>query len=275
MERLIKFFERHGSLILFIILESLCIIMLINSQPFHSRKVAKVYNNIAGTYIELNNTIRGYFSLREENRQLIEQNTALLQENYRLKENIHVGNSLPLDSSRYTVFDATIIRSETYKENNFLIINRGLEDGVERDMGVVSADGVVGTIAEVGRHYSSVVSLLNSNTLISVRIKKNGQLATVRWETGNYRYGQLVDVPTFLKMQEGDTIVTSGLSSSFPADMMVGTIAKIYDSPSNDFNSAKILLATDFSKLRNVFILVDKDKTQIDSLLIKSQNDGK
>lgn len=135
-----------------------------------------------------------------------------------------------------------------------------------------SGPGIVGIVAEVGMLYSTVVSLLNPYSVISARLKDSGHVATVTWDGQNSRFGVMTDIPTHLTLQPGDTIVTSGFSSAFPADMLIGTVEKFYISPSRDFNKAQIRFATDFGTLRNVFIVGDREADEIEKLY-KTTND--
>jgi rod shape-determining protein MreC len=111
------------------------------------------------------------------------------------------------------------------------------------------------------------MSLLHSYTTISVRFKDSEQLANLRWETTNYRYGMVDDIPTHLRLQKGDTIVTSSYSYIFPENLMAGTVMELIPSPSGTLNKAKIRFATDFSSLKNVYVIHHTSKAEIDSLI--------
>jgi rod shape-determining protein MreC len=69
-----------------------------------------------------------------------------------------------------------------------------------------------------------------------------------------------------LVLEKGDTLVTSGFSNIYPADIMIGTIEEMLESDSKDFNSAKVRFSTNFSTLRHVFVIENLHQTEIDSL---------
>ena len=154
------------------------------------------------------------------------------------------------------------------RPNNYILINKGEADGIKKDMGVISSSGIVGIVSDVSQHYASVMSLLHSYTTISVRFKDSEQLANLRWETSNYRYGMVDDIPTHLKLQKGDTIVTSSYSYIFPENLMAGTVMELIPSPNGTLNKAKIRFATDFSSLKNVYVIHHTNKAEIDSLIL-------
>ena len=134
-------------------------------------------------------------------------------------------------------------------------------------MGVVSPDGIVGIVTDVSAHYASVMSLLHSYSTISVRLKNNDdQLTTLRWETTNYRYGTVDGIPTHLRPQKGDTVVTSSYSFIFPENLMAGTVEELLPSPSGTLNKAKIRYATDFASLKTVYVIQHTNKAELDSL---------
>lgn len=263
MVGLFSFIQKHIFLILFVLLESVAVVMFINSQPFHSRSVAKSFNSIAGPVLSLEKEIGDYLSLKEQNEALLNYNTFLLNK---------IEETQPADSARYFFLSAKVVRNDIHREKNYIVINKGSIDGVSPDMGVFGTQGIVGIVAEVGTHYSTVVSLLNPYSVISARLKDSGHVATVTWDGQNSRFGVMTDIPTHLTLQPGDTIVTSGFSSAFPADMLIGTVEKFYISPSRDFNKAQIRFATDFGTLRNVFIVGDREADEIETLY-KTTND--
>jgi rod shape-determining protein MreC len=75
------------------------------------------------------------------------------------------------------------------------------------------------------------------------------------------------DIPLHLFPQKGDTLVTSGFSNIYPADIMIGTIEEMIDNNSKDFNTAKIRFSTNFSTLRHVYVIENLNQTEIDSLI--------
>ena len=112
------------------------------------------------------------------------------------------------------------------------------------------------------------MSLLNSYSVISCRFIDNQYVANVVWDNQNYRYGLVKDIPSHLIINKGDTLVTSGFSNSFPADVMVGTIENREDTNNEMFSTAKLKFSTNFSTLRHVFIVKNNFKSEIDSLCI-------
>lgn len=269
-----SFIQKRISLILFVLLESISIAMFVNSQPFHTRTVVRVFNSIAGPVLAMEKEIGDYLSLKEQNEDLLSYNTFLLNTRQHVADTTtKLGEIQTNDSTRYVFFHADVVRNDIYREKNYLVINKGSADGILPNMGVFGTSGIVGIVAEVGTHYSSVVSLLSPYSVISARLKDSGHTATVTWDGSDSRFGLMFDIPTHITLHQGDTIVTSGFSSSFPADMLIGTVENVYTSPSRGFNKAQIRYATNFGTLRHVFIVGDCETEEIETLYKATDNE--
>ena len=264
MYNLFIFIRKYNAVILFILLEVLCFIMIVQSLPYQSRKMANVSNSIAGGVHKTTSNWHDYLNLKSENEALAEHNALLLK---------RLGcEEVEADAEYYddifTYIPARVVNNNIYEMNNYIVIDKGSIDGIEPDMGVICDKGVVGKVVNVSRHYASVMSMLNSYSIISCRFVDNQYVANVVWDNRNYRYGLVKDIPSHIVIKEGDTLVTSGFSNSFPADVMVGTIAEKGEDDENMFSTAKLKFSTNFSTLRHVYVVKNNFKSEIDSLCI-------
>ncbi len=249
---------------MFLILEVLCIILLVNNLPYQKRKLVSVGNAISGKFFKSKTNFTNYFSLKEENQLMMDHNAMLMSMLYIDNDNITLKDSVKSD---YRFIPANVINNSIYHPNNFILIDKGRKDGIRKDMGVISANGIVGKVANVSDNYASVISMLHPYSVISARFTENQHLANVSWETTDYRFGTVKDIPLHLFPQKGDTLVTSGFSNIYPADIMIGTIEEMIDNDSKDFNTAKIRFSTNFSTLRHVYVIENLNQTEIDSLI--------
>lgn len=264
MYNLFIFIKKYSAVIVFILLEVLCLIMIVHSLPYHSRKMVNLSNRISGGFHKTTANWGDYLHLKRENDALAEQNALLLK---------RLGcDDVETDTAYYddifTYIPAHVINNNIYEVNNYLVIDKGKVDGIEPDMGVICDNGVVGKVLNVSNHYASVMSVLNSYSVISCRFIDNQYVANVVWDGGDYKFGQVNDIPSHLMINIGDTLVTSGFSNSFPADIMVGTIEKSMENAGNMFGTAKLRFSTNFSTLRHVFVVKNNYRAEIDSLCI-------
>ena len=263
MYNLLRFLKKYNNILLFLILEVLCIILLVNNLPYQKRKLVSTGNAIAGKLFKFKTNFTYYFSLKEENQLMIEHNAMLMSKLYHNNDTSLLEDSVYLD---FKFIPANVINNSIYHANNFLLLDKGRKDGIKKDMGVVCENGIVGKIVNVSDNYASVISMLHPYSVVSARFTNNQHLANVCWENNDYRFGTVKDIPLHLEPQKGDTLVTSGFSNIYPANIMIGTIEEMINTKSKDFNTAKILFSTNFSTLRHVFIIENLNQTEIDSL---------
>ncbi|MBR5782563.1 MAG: rod shape-determining protein MreC [Bacteroidales bacterium] len=263
MYNLLRFLKKYSNILMFLILEVLCIILMINNLPYQKRKLVSTGNAISGKLFKTKSNFSNYFFLKEENQLILDHNAKLMSQ-------LHNNNdtSLIQDYTKddYRFIPANVINNSIYHANNFLLIDKGRKDGIKKDMGVICENGIVGKVANVSYNYASVISMLHPYSVVSARFSDNQHLANVTWENKDYRFGTVKDIPLHLQPQKGDSLVTSGFSNIYPADIMIGTIEEMIDSKSKDFNTAKIRFSTNFSTLRHVFIIENLHQTEIDSL---------
>ena len=266
MYNLWRFILKHHFVILFILLEVISVLLLARSQNFHRNRVVNTTNDAVGQVYEWSSEVGNYFRLSKNNRELAEENAMLRKMLSVVTDTTQSLFDVQELDTLYEYIPAQVVNNSVNQANNYIIINKGRKDGIERDMGVISPDGIVGVVADVSRHYSSIISLLHSDSRVGVRFKNNQELGSLRWETNNYRYGLVEDIPTHVVLHEGDTVLTSSYSFIFPEDLMVGTIATPNAGSSGALNTAKIRFATDFAKLRHVYIIRNLHKPELDSL---------
>ena len=266
MYNLRRFIIKHHFVILFILLEVISVLLLANSQRFHRDRMVNTTNDVVGKIYEWSSEVGNYFRLNSANEQLAEENALLRQRLSVVYDTTTCTFDISEGDTLYKYIPAQVVNNSTNQVNNYIIINKGKVDGIERDMGVISTDGIVGVVTDVSRHFASVMSLLHSKSVVGVRIKESQELASLKWETNNYRYGMVEDIPTHILLQKGDTILTSSHSYIFPEDLMVGTVEEFYPTAVDALNKAKVRFATDFATLRHVYVIRDLHKPELDSL---------
>lgn len=264
MYNLLVLIRKYHAAIIFVLLELLCIIMILHSLPYQNRKMVSVSNKIAGRVHRTTANWSDYMHLKSQNDILAEHNAMLMNQ----LENVNITTDSLIINEIYTFMPAHVIQNTIYEINNYILIDKGLNDGIEPDMGVICDNGVVGKVVNVSSHFASVMSMLNSYSVVSCRFVDNQYIANVVWNNLNYRYGLVKDIPSHLNIYKGDTVVTSGYSNMFPPDILIGTIEE-YDYDGNEmFSKAKLKFSTNFSTLRHVYVVKNNYKAELDSLCI-------
>ncbi len=266
MYSLWRFILKHHFVILFVLLEVVSILLLARSQNYHRNRMVNTTSDAVGQMYAWSSELSDYFRLNKTNRQLAEENAWLRQQLSITNDTTQITYDILERDTIYEYIPARVVNNSIGQVNNYIIIDKGKVDGIEPDMGVISSDGIVGVVADVSRHYASILSLLHSNSVVGVRFKNSQELGSLKWGTSNYRYGLVEDIPTHVIMHEGDTVLTSAYSFIYPEDLMVGTVVDTRPVNSGALNTAKIRFATDFATLRYVYVIRNMHKPELDSL---------
>jgi rod shape-determining protein MreC len=146
------------------------------------------------------------------------------------------------------------------------MLNKGWKDGIQNHMGVIIGNRIVGQVVSVSEHFSWIMSVLNKDSRISGKFKKNDQLVNVEWDGGNYRKGSVREIPKHVPIRKGDLIITSGNSDIFPEGLEIGKINDYTIAQDENFNYATILFSTDFNSLSYVEVVIDMMRQEKDML---------
>lgn len=261
--------KRSRILLLFLVLEVFALNWVVQTKSYPRAQFRSVNTEINGRISEWNSQWNSYLNLRieneylaAENKQLRQQlNSALMVQNYGADT---IGDSLL--QQRYTFIPAQVVHSSHLKANNFLIIDKGQRSGITRNMGVIGPQGVVGVVASVSSNFARVIPLINNSLTISASLKKEGYFGPLKWPGLDYRQSRVFDIPRYAKVQVGDSLITDGRSRYFPSDLFIGTVAEKQMQADQNFYQLEVLLATDFSKVKDVYIVKDIFTTELDSL---------
>lgn len=269
MRNLFLFLRRQYFYFLFLFLEVLSLVLFFNYNQFQESALYSVSSGISGSVNDLFSNISEYFSLRSTNKVLVEEMAKLharLPDAYYKSDTTTFFKKDSLLALEYKYISAKVISNSTNKRNNFLMINKGKLHGIENHMGVIIGNRIVGQVVSVSPHFSWIMSMLNKDSRISGKFRKNNQLVNVEWSGGSYRTGQVREIPKHIVMAKGDTIITSGNSDIFPEGFLIGTISGFTISQDENFNYGDILFSTDFNSLGYVEVIVDlmrKEKEEL------------
>ena len=277
MRNLLNFFIRYGSWFIFAFFVILSCVILFTYNTYHSSIYLSSANVVSNSVYGMSSELTGYFNLREINRDLEENNARLENEVLNLRHQLaelHTLNSDSLEFNdsnvRYDYVAATVINNNVRHPKNYFSINRGSLDGVKVGQGVVDHNGVVGIVNVTGKKTARVISLLNETQRFSVKLKNTDFIGSLVWKGGDPSVAYMEEVPRHTKYQVGDTVVTSGYSLSFPADIPVGVIMNRIKGADDNFYILKVRLIPYFKSLSTVRVIKDNFKESLDSL---SQHD--
>jgi len=269
MRNLLAFIIRYNFLLLFLLFEALALILLANSTYYQRSVLQSSGNSITGKFYSSVSNISEYLKLRRTNELLAAEN-AMLRQMKGISFMKTDTNSFWVDDTlykqQYKYIVARVIYNTVGKRNNYIMLNKGKRHGLDKDMAVITSNGVVGTVVNVSDNFAWVMSVLNKQTRISGRIKKNNQMGTLVWNGLDPLYGTLTDIPAHVKIAKGDTIVTSGFSYIFPANIMLGTIEDFRVEQGEHFYVIPFRFSVDFNSLEYVYVVKNLLKEEQEKL---------
>ena len=274
MKELIDRLTAYVHWVVFLLLEVLSGFMLFQFNHYQGSVWLTQANAFVGTVHEWEARALSYIHLSDQNQLLTQENLTLQynleimrRELAELKRDTSYTQQVQIDLLKdQKLIPAQVISNSVRQKDNFLTINVGSEDGVQPEMGVVSGTGVVGIVSKVTAHYALVMSVLNSKSSISCRLRGTEYFGYMKWKGGNPLQASMDDVPRHAKTRVGDIVETSGYSSVFPAGIFLGKVAHIHNSEDGLAYQLEIQMSTDIASLRDVCVVVQEDKVELDSL---------
>jgi rod shape-determining protein MreC len=164
---------------------------------------------------------------------------------------------------KYLWRSAKVVNNSVSLQNNTLTIARGENQGVQKNMGVISAGGVVGVVINTSANYAVVMSMLHRQSRLSASLKKTGETGQILWDGVNPQYITLKNIPKSAQVVKGDSVVTSTYGSyRFPQGIMVGTITDIIDDKTSSFYVLKVKPSTNFFNVQYVSVVENLQKDE-------------
>lgn len=265
MKNLILFLVRYGSFFLFIILQFICFYLIVNYNQEQKSIYINSSNLFAGYITQKSQQVSNFMNLDQENEALRKENSKLLQTiiNSNIKR---FSNDRDTSNNKFVLVGSNICGKTTNVRNNFLTLCKGKKDGLKPGMGVIDEKGIVGIIKDVSSHFSSVVSVLHTQSRISVSLKDQNHHGYLVWDGNNQQIGVVKAIQKYASFNKGDTIVTSGYSTVFPKGIPVGTIKNSELEPSGETFKININLFSDFSSVKNVYVIESLLAEEFDEL---------
>lgn len=274
MRNLLAFIYRNHFVFIFLLAQVICFWMMMRGKNYQGSRLINSSNAVAANIYAAEANTKEYFSLKQENLRLALENTELRN---RMKSNylaypareFRVGDTVY--KLQYEFIDAKVVNASVNNRNNYITINAGYAQGVTKEMGVYNSLGMIGFVKDVSENFASVISVLHKDFAVNCKLKRDGSYGPLIWDGKDYQYCLLTDIPTHAKIKNGDTVVSSSLSSYFPEGIMVGTIDSYERRQNDQFFTIKVKLSADLKKLNYVYVIKNHLKKEKDSLETATQ----
>lgn len=272
MHTLLNFFVKYRAWFVFIIYVVISCGLLFRNNPYQRHVFLTSASSVTGSIYKLSNSVTGYFNLRDINDDLQRQNAELATELLSLRDEVQqlrlkeYGDTMeiPEPLKRYEFILAKVINNSISRPYNYITIDKGSADGIQPEMGVLDQNGIIGVVEIVNDHYSRIISVLNPEFRLSCKLKGSDVIGSMVWDGKDSRFAIVEELPKHTVFAPGDTIITSGFSTMFPAGIPVATVVERASNNTDDnFYTLRVKLLTEFSQLSTARIVVNHDADEI------------
>lgn len=231
-------------------------------------------NKVGTALSDMTSGFRNKKKLVEENKKLQGKVDELTAENSRLTQSVSELDRLKklydLDKeySEYDKVGAEVISKNSGNWFSTFTINKGSDDGIQKDCNVIAGSGLVGIVTEVGKNWATVRSIIDDTSNVgamtmttSDRCIVSGDMRLI--DEGKLQFIHLKDEDD--KIQEGEKIVTSAVSDKFLKGILIGYVSEIKEDPNNLTKTGTLTPAVDFEHLQEVLVIKELKQQKGDS----------
>jgi len=282
MHNLFLFFRRYFNFIVLLLLQGFSIYLLVHYNSYHNALASNFMNEITGKVNTQFNNVDYFLKLRNTNEALVKNNerlTNLLNENFERQDssnkivNEDILNDTTGRKRKWQYFSAKVVSNSVSAQNNFIALQRGAGQQIKKDDGVVDLNnGVVGIVTDVSENYAVVMSLLHKDSKISAKLKRSGEVGQVIWDGKDPNRLSLIDIRKSAQVAKGDTVYTSGFTTTFPYGLMIGTIEEIVKDKGTNNYILYLKSTANFYNIQYVYAIENLQREEVDQLIKNANN---
>ena len=264
MHKLIYFLKKIYVPLIFVIAEITAISIYATSTPYSQARALSVSHYIAGWTNSMFAGLKSYLSLRHNNivltERIAELESRISAYRHIVPANVELGIELLADQ----YIAGKVVSNSVNHLQNYIVINKGLNDGVRLGMSVLSAEGyAVGSVTNCTEYYSIAATLLNTSVRVSARLSEDKSMGLVFWEGGDSQTALFTNVPKYAKIAVGEAVEAIDFSEYFPNGTIIGNIESFELNGDQTMYNCTIRLAADMSRIDNVILVEGSDIDQV------------
>ncbi len=272
-----KLFNNKYFVILFIITILLVVGMIFSMNRSYETTatdnlIIKITMPVQNFFAGIAENVRGFFShfgdtasLKEENEKLKADIKQLESQNQRnqiyKEENERLRGMLDLKDTYkdFNLVAANVTGRDSSTWFLSLTIDKGTDDGLKMADTVITSDGLVGHITDMGNNWAMVTTILDSQSTVSVMVERTEDFATVDGDIDLSAKGlcKMTYISKDSTITVGDMVKTSGLGGVYPKGINVGKVTKIHPENKGVSQYAEVEPSVDFNKVYEVFVITN------------------
>ena len=268
MYKLIEFLRRIYVAVLFVVFEAIAIGYYAHSSNYTQAKLLTRSNQVVGGVNGIFADIRSYFTLgREEELAFYRRSAA---------DSVRTDLLHDMGEKPYELTVARVISNSINKNRNFIVLDRGERDGVEKGMGVLSPEGaMVGYVAASSDRHAVAVSILNTSFNASGKLAGDDYFGSIYWAGDDRYHVRMKELSKYARVTEGEEVVSSGFSQYFPADVLIGYVESFSLADTQMAYDVVIRLAVDVSQLTDVILVRNRDIEDVQELEAEAERQNR
>ena len=264
MHKLIYFIKKIYVPFTFLFIEIFAVYLYATSSPYSHSRLLSINHYLTGWSSTLFVKVVNYFSLEQSNIVLTER-IAELESHLDSYKQLHpepITAEVDLAENLYVA--GRIVSNSINKSQNFIVINKGIDDNVRIGMSVLSPEGyAVGYITNCSAKFSIAMSILSTSLRVSARLAADRSMGLAYWEGGDARVFNLTDVSKYAQIEVGDNVEVIDFSEYFPSGTIIGTVESFELNDEQTMYNCKLRLAADLSRIDNVILVDNRDVDEV------------
>lgn len=272
MQRLLEFIKQIYVVLIFVLIEGVALWCYATSTPYTEAKILSRTSAVGGAVSGMVTDVKHFFSLSDKNRDLTAR-VAHLEEMLASRiadEGIDIDSLSSMMNARtelaYRYYPARVVSLTSSKLRNYLVIDRGADDGIAANMGVITPDrALVGYVVSCSPRYSVVMPVLNEKFRIGGSLAENNYTGSVRWSGVSTHHVDLIDLSTYADPRLGMAVEVR--SERLPEGILIGHIDDFEFNATQTAYRARLHLAVDISRLDNVIVVENSHYGEIEGLM--------
>ena len=277
-----KFFKNKLAvtvIVLSVAFLGIIIFSLKSNSSIISSGVGSVISPLQKIIYNANDKLKGSFDffinfskVKQENEELAAKNAELenklIEYNRMKEENTTLREMFDYSQANqnYNYLGCNIVGYSGGNISNGYIIDKGINDGVKKDMIVITPAGLVGKVTKSESNYSIVQTILNENIAVASMVESTRETTGILQgitDSKNKNLTILSNIPIDSEIKEGDVILTSGLGGMYPQEIRIGEVVSVEVDSVGIMKKAIVKPYVDFNKLEGLFVVVPKEEINI------------
>ncbi len=257
MSKFFNFFSNKNAYLLLLLYCSIAVLLIRFEESYSLKNLLSRGTELRATLSQRVSDIQLYINLKKENEKLTLQNSTLLADvmvkGNALRDTASINRTVHLmDNSPVSLVPARVVERRFNTRENVLIINAGSSQGIERDMAVLTPDGLAGRVIQVSNNYAKVMPVIHSEFNVSVVSDSNSTHGILRWNGSEEQIAQMHYVPLSSSIHANENVYTADFSTFALRGIPVGKVIEVI--PEKQFYRINVRLGVNFSALTYVLV---------------------